>query len=356
MSAARIAFYAPMKPPDHPVPSGDRRIARLTVAALERAGFTPELASRLRSLDMAGDAAVQARLIAEAETEAERLVARLAPSPPALWFTYHCYWKAPDLLGPTVAGALGIPYAIAEASLSPRRRKGPWSGFAARAEAAISRANRLFWTTPRDRPALEAAGHGAKMVHLPAFLDPGPVPGARPAGRPLRLLTVAMMRPGDKLESYRRLAAGLARLGGEWHLTVAGHGDAMAEVRWLLAPFAAQLTLRPDLAEPEALAPLYRAADLMVWPGVNEGVGMAWLEAQAAGLPVVAEDGPAARAIIGGGRLVPPDDPEALAEAVHAAAAGREALSRAARAHVEAHHSLEAAAAILKASLGELLQ
>ena len=35
---ARIAFYAPLKPPDHPTPSGDRRIARLFVEALGRAG------------------------------------------------------------------------------------------------------------------------------------------------------------------------------------------------------------------------------------------------------------------------------------------------------------------------------
>jgi hypothetical protein len=44
----RIAFYAPMKPPDHPVPSGDRRMSRLLIAALGRAGHEVELASRLR--------------------------------------------------------------------------------------------------------------------------------------------------------------------------------------------------------------------------------------------------------------------------------------------------------------------
>jgi glycosyltransferase involved in cell wall biosynthesis len=82
---------------------------------------------------------------------------------------------------------------------------------------------------------------------------------------------------------------------------------------------------------------------------------MAWLEAQAAGLPVVAEDGPAARAVIGGATLTPPDDPRAFAEAITAAAADRPALARAARAHVEAHHSLDAAAATLKSSLAELL-
>ncbi len=35
--AMRIAFYAPLKPPDHPVPSGDRRMARLLIAALAAA-------------------------------------------------------------------------------------------------------------------------------------------------------------------------------------------------------------------------------------------------------------------------------------------------------------------------------
>ena len=33
-----------------------------------------------------------------------------------LWFTYHCYYRKPDWLGPIVTRALGIPYVIAEAS------------------------------------------------------------------------------------------------------------------------------------------------------------------------------------------------------------------------------------------------
>ena len=37
----------------------------------------------------------------------------------------------------------------------------------------------------------------------------------------------------------------------------------------------------------DAVAALYAAADLCVWPAVNEAYGMALLEAQAAGLPVV---------------------------------------------------------------------
>jgi glycosyltransferase involved in cell wall biosynthesis len=344
-----------MKAPDHPNPSGDRHIARLTLRALARAGFDATCVSRLRVLDMAGDPAAQAGLRAKAEAEAARLNRTLAASPPALWFTYHCHYKAPDLIGPAVADALAIPYVISEASVSPKRRDGPWADFAALADAAIARADRLFWTTARDRPALEAAGHGAKMIHLPAFLDSGPAVKPRPAGHPLRLLTVAMMRPGDKLESYRRLAAALARLPGDWRLTVVGHGVAREAVLTLLAPFEDRLIHIDDIDDSSLVRPHYEAADLMVWPGVNEGVGMAWLEAQAAGLPVIAEDGPAARALIGGATLTPPDNPRAFAEAITAAAAARPALARAARAHVEAHHSLEAAAATLKSSLAELL-
>lgn len=351
--SSEVAFYAPMKAPDHPTPSGDRQIARLTLAALERAGFAPRLVSRLRVLDVAGCANVQARLAVEAEAEAARLAGALRPAP-ALWFTYHCHYKAPDLLGPAVSRALGVPYAISEPSVSPRRRDGPWAAFARASEAAVAAADRLFWTTARDRPGLEAAGHGARMVHLPAFLDAGPAFAPRPAGDPPRLLAVAMMRAGDKLESYRRLAAGLAYLSGDWRLEVIGDGEAEAEVRGLLAPFGARVAFSGRLDHPAALRAALSAADVMVWPGVGEGVGMAVLEAQAAGLPVVSEDHPAQRELVEG-PLVPPGDPAAFARAVEAALAGRERLGAAARARIEARHGLDAAAAVLRRELRALL-
>ena len=351
----RIAFYAPMKAPDHPNPSGDRHIARLTLQALARAGFDATCVSRLRCLDMTGDPAAQTRIRTEASAETTRLLRTLAADPPALWFTYHCYYKAPDLIGPAIADALGIPYVISEASISPKRRSGPWAGFAARAQAAIARADRLFWTTARDRPALEAAGHGAKLIHLPAFVDPGTAAKPHPTGGPLKLLTVAMMRPGDKLESYRRLAAALAHLPGDWQLTVVGHGVARKAALAVLAPFAERLIHIDDIDDSSLIRPHYEAADLLIWPGVNEGVGMVWLEAQAAGLPVIAEDGPAARAVISGGKLTPPDDPRAFATAIIESAANRPALSRAARAHIDMHHSLDAAAETLRSNLSELL-
>ena len=56
---APIAFYAPLKPPDHPDPSGDRLMARLFMSAFARIGVEPVLASRFRSREARGDVALQ---------------------------------------------------------------------------------------------------------------------------------------------------------------------------------------------------------------------------------------------------------------------------------------------------------
>ncbi|MEM0922206.1 MAG: glycosyltransferase family 4 protein [Pseudomonadota bacterium] len=357
----KLAFYAPMKSPDHPTPSGDRAIARLLLRALAVAGAEARLVSTLRLLDLDGSAERQNDLIEKAGEEAEWLVESLAPSPPEAWLTYHCHYRAPDLIGPVVSGTLGIPYLIVEPSISPKRRQGLWSRFAAASEAAIAHADCLLWTTERDRPALEQAGHGSRMTHLPAFLDPGDAVAPRPAGDPLRLLTVAMPRPGDKMESYRRLAAGLAQLDLEWELTVigGGTGEAEAELAALFAPFRAQVAMLGTLTDPAILRLHMEQADLMVWPGVGEGVGMVWLEAQAAGCPVVAEEGPAARAAIpetAGGILARPDDPTGFARAIREAAENRAWLSKQAQAHIMAHHSLDAAATRLGGILAEVLR
>ena len=58
----RIAFYAPMKPPTDPVPSGDRAMAQALWGALEGAGHELRLAARFRTWEGQGDAARQGRL------------------------------------------------------------------------------------------------------------------------------------------------------------------------------------------------------------------------------------------------------------------------------------------------------
>ena len=126
----RIAFYAPLKSPRHPRPSGDRAIARLFIEAFERGGHTVELASEFRSREGNGDEFLQKRLRDVGQRLGRRLARRLLARPlserPAVWFTYHLYYKAPDWIGPAVARALDIPYIVAEASFAPKRDRPPW--------------------------------------------------------------------------------------------------------------------------------------------------------------------------------------------------------------------------------------
>jgi len=143
----RVAFYAPLKPPGHLIPSGDRHIARLFLEALRRAGHQPSVASRLRSFDGSGDTRHQAWIAALARRTAERLVRDWRQNPddgPQVWFTYHLYYKAPDWLGPEVSAALDIPYVIAEASYAAKRAGGPWASGHCAVEQALHQADAVI--------------------------------------------------------------------------------------------------------------------------------------------------------------------------------------------------------------------
>jgi glycosyltransferase involved in cell wall biosynthesis len=368
--AAKVAFYAPMKSPDHPAPSGDRTMARLLLEALRRAGFKPELASRLRTWDRAGDAAFQAAARRDSALEANRLLARWTGTPfherPRLWFTYHVYYKAPDWIGPHVADALRIPYVVAEGSRAGRRAAGPWALGHAGAEAALARADAVLVMTEADREALERIRPEAqRLLDLPPFLDADEwdlaSPAPRGGGTEVRLLTVAMMRAGDKLQSYRILAEALARVADEdWTLDVVGGGEARGEVERLFAAFGSRVAFHGRVDDRIALARLYGAADILVWPAVNEAYGMALLEAQGFGCPVLAGAYGGVASVVRDGEtgvLTPPGDVAAFAEALARLlrdGAARRALGQAARAFV-GERGLDRAAARLRDALMPLL-
>jgi glycosyltransferase involved in cell wall biosynthesis len=162
-----------------------------------------------------------------------------------------------------------------------------------------------------------------------------------------------MMRPGDKLASYRILGAALAQLLDlPWSLEVVGDGPARVEVHAALAPLGGRVVYTGALDE-SAVAGRLGAADLFVWPAINEAFGMALLEAQASGLPVVAgRSGGVGDVIADGatGLLTPPGDADAFAAAVRALLgdpARRARYGDAAREKVHREHDLPAAAARL---------
>jgi glycosyltransferase involved in cell wall biosynthesis len=173
------------------------------------------------------------------------------------------------------------------------------------------------------------------------------------------LLTVAMMRAGAKLKSYRVLADALAKLAAmDWHLIVIGHGPARTEIEgWF---DSARVTFVGEMAG-DALAPYYAASDLYLWPAVEEAYGMAMLEAQAAGLPVIAGRALGVGDIIRDretGILVRPGNAGAFARAAAGLLVDAEIRCRmgAKAAEVAARmHGLDAAARILDANLKALV-
>lgn len=375
----RIAFYAPLKAPSHPVPSGDRRMARLLVAALTRAGHTVRLASRLRSYDGEGNPERQRELQRQGQAAAARLIERYraldADRRPQLWFTYHPYYKAPDWIGPAVSHALDIPYVAAEASHAPKRADGPWALGHAAAATAIMAADRVLCLNPVDVAGLTPlVRERSRLVTLPPFLDEAAYDGrdraeARRAlaarwtldpGLPW-LLTVAMMRPDAKLQSYRVLGEALGHLlDRRWRLIVVGDGKARGEVQAALARLGDRVIWAGALA-PEELPPVYAAADLFAWPAVNEAYGMVLLEAQASGLPVVAGRAGGVAAIVADGEtglLTRPGDPLSFAAAVARLLGDgdlRAAMGQAAQRAIAARHSMAAAAAALDRTLAAVL-
>ncbi len=302
----RIAFYAPLKAPHHPVPSGDREMARLLVAALRTGRHEVELASGFRSFLPSPEPARMRQVEAEAAREVDRLGAVWQDAgPPDLWFVYHPYYKAPDLLGPRLASRFGLPTVAVEASQAGKRATGPWAHWHALNEAAIHAAKLHVCFTPRDAEGLAGLVDPARIVMLPPFIAAGPFGAVRrvSAGGAVELVTVAMMRPGDKLRSYRFLAEALAALPSalDWRLTVVGDGPERAVVAAMFRTLPAGRVVWAGERDPAGVADVLTAADLYVWPGSGEAYGLAYLEAQAAGLPVLAMDcGGIASVVVGG--------------------------------------------------------
>jgi glycosyltransferase involved in cell wall biosynthesis len=359
-----IAFYAPMKPASSPIPSGDRRVARALIAALESTGHSVETGSEFVSYLSAPDPfAIQEGYVHARELAIALATTFRAKSPktrPNLWFTYHVYYKAPDWIGPAVADALGIPYVIAEASFAPKRADGPWDINHRGVEAAIRRADLIFGLNSADEPCVRPLLKTPdRLVALKPFLPAMPVAERAPSNGPVRLVTVAMMRAGAKLESYQVLARALGYLPSSgWTLTVVGDGSAEAQVRGLFAGPNVTFVGRSD---EQGLAELYAQSDLFLWPAVDEAYGMAILEAQRAGLPVVAGKSGGVGDVVADGEtgiLTPTGDAGAFAEAVAALIGDpkrRQKLGLTAMRKAAADHDFAAAAQTLDTHLKALV-
>jgi glycosyltransferase involved in cell wall biosynthesis len=298
----KVAFYAPLKSPNSNVPSGDRRMARSLIQALELNGHRVEIASEFQAREAKGLPDAQVNLQTEGRKIADDLIdsyrALSEDKRPEVWFTYHLYYKAMDWIGPSVAKALSIPYVAAEVSYAPKRAGGPWDMSHRVLGDIIKKADAIFGLNSLDSACLSPLMVDQSrlvplkpFMEMPAQLDRGVARSNIVSLYQLNptlpiLVTVAMMRDDAKLQSYDVLGSALKQLSDQnWQLLVVGDGPARGQVEAALG--TDNVHYLGELAEGD-ISPILAGSDLFVWPAVNEAYGMAMLEAQAMGLPVVA--------------------------------------------------------------------
>lgn len=294
----RICFYAPFKPLGHAHPSGDLVIATGIVDYLIKCGHHVQSISDFRARWIYWKPWLWPRIIAERK----RAVRHLNTHPYDLWFTYHTYYKAPDLLGPYVAQHTQLPYVIFQGIYATKRRKKikTWVGFTL------------------NQKALRAAGHvftnkRIDFINLKRLLPPRQIsyvaPGIYPeefsfdagarselrkkwkVGKDPVILSAAMFRPGVKAQGIRwviRACGDLFRHGHRFQLVIAGDGKERAALQRLSDQLLPGRVRFLGKLNRNMMARFYSAGDLFVFPGFSESLGMVFLEAQSCGLPVVA--------------------------------------------------------------------
>jgi glycosyltransferase involved in cell wall biosynthesis len=328
--------------------------------------LAPELASRFRSyVSVPGETGLAET--AEGERTRIRLAwyALAAPERPQAWLTYHPYYKAPDLIGPAIAARFAIPYVTLEASFAGKRDRDAWADLQAVVKAGVRAAALNFCFTAEDRQGLSQIVGPDRLGDLAPFIDPEPFlapPSIRDPKGPVRLVTVAMMRGGVKLASYEMLGRALSLIADEpWTLTIVGDGPQRPAVAAAFASLPdSRLRWAGELELPAVAAQL-AASDIFVWPGTGEAYGIAFLEAQAAGLVVVAQAAAGVPTVVRHGvtgLLTPPGDDAAYSAAIAQLigdAPLRCRLGGAARRFVTEDRSLSAAASRLGLLLAPLL-
>jgi len=130
-----------------------------------------------------------------------------------------------------------------------------------------------------------------------------------------RLLAVVRWAPEKDPLTLAGAACALRRDGVPLSLTLVSRGPLLADVLSLLQQGGVPFRHVSNLSQAE-LGKLYRESDLLLLTSLGEGWSQVAVEAMASGLPVVASDVFGVRDALGGaGVLVPPADPEAMANA-----------------------------------------
>jgi colanic acid/amylovoran biosynthesis glycosyltransferase len=162
-----------------------------------------------------------------------------------------------------------------------------------------------------------------RLEIIPMGIPPLPEPELRPArGDVLRILHVGRLYEHKAQHHLIEACARLAARGVAFRCDLVGGGELRDELAASIAWHGLQNHVRllgPRFHD-EVLA-LYGTADLFVLCSITEGQPVVLMEAMRAGIPLIATAVAAVPELVqDGGILVPPADPEALADAIQAVA------------------------------------
>lgn len=370
-----IAFYAPIKPPDHHIPSGDRLIAQNIFKALQMSGANVELASRYIAYSKRHGEMVLAQKMQGAGEEAEQLLteyrSRVPTSRPQVWLTYHPYCKAPDWIGPIISKALDIPYVTIEAAKTGQGGvEDLWRPWREEAQIGIKQADLHLVFKPTDEKYLcELLGSKKTLMPFNPFIDAENIDLAQPMELPQNwdkdtpvLITTGMMRKGKKLDNFYILADVLTDLGEDFNLVIVGGGPEEEIVRKAFSKIDEKQIHWTGMVEHGEVLRWMRSSDIFIWPGWKEPIGMVYLEAQLQELPVLAYRSMGVPLVVTDnetGLLAPEDDLQSLKQNIVRLlqdANLRKTMGKNGRVKVISEHGIKAASKRLSQVLGNLLK
>lgn len=318
----KIAFYMPFKPMDHANPSGDLVTGTELHNYLAARDHTIRLASKLRCRWIYYRPLALLRLA----REKSRILQQYREKKPDLWLSYHSYYKAPDLLGASCSRQLGLPYVIFQGIYSTKRRKQlkTLPGFLLNRKV-LQAADHVFTNKKRDLINLKRLLPEKNLSyiapgiqpHLFAFSDSHRqnLRQSWAVGNETVIMTAAMMRSGVKTDGLSRViqsCSELARRGLSLRLIVAGDGSCRQQLERQGTELLPNRVVFLGKIPRQELYQYYSAADIFAFPGIEESLGMVYLEAQSCRLPVVAyQDWGGREAVVHGqtGLLSPASQP-----------------------------------------------
>lgn len=352
----KIAYYMPFKTLGHQNPSGDLIIGTEIFDHLQQKGNIIGIVSKLRARWIYYNPVTLIKLFFE-----KRSVVKNLQSPsPDIWLTYHSYYKAPDLLGPYCCRKLTIPYVIFQGIYSTKRRKKLTTliGFTLN-KKSLQSADHIFTNKRRDLKNLSRIIPPEKLTYIAPGIQPQDFKFSDKERKKNHMLwacendtvimTAAMMRPGVKTEGISRVIQSCSKLlekGHQIRLIIAGDGECRDQLEQQANRQLPGRAVFLGKIQRKKLYKYYSSSDIFAFPGIQESLGMVYLEAQSCNLPVVAfEDWGAKEAICPGktGLLSPASEPKSFTENIEKLILDpqlRHTLGHNGEKHIQTNHDL----------------